>query len=252
LDSNNYDITAAGNWADAGAFSAGTATVTLDGGSANQSVTTGSSAFYNLTSTNISASPGVTFTNGTNVSNLFKDVTPASILTFTAGTTSTLADIQLHGAANPNYVTIRSTGAAANWHVTKTAPQNDVSYVSVSYNNASGSGDYIDATNGTNNNGGNNDSYWHFPVTLSIAGTIYQAGVGETTPDTTGYQIFVSVDNAVGVGITVPNGNSTYSITPTVSAGKSIAVYIKGDTNNANAFTVTDGSTAITGLNLYI
>ncbi len=150
---------------------AGTSTFVLNGTS-NQSITSVSQAFYNLTVSNTSTSPGVTFVDALDVDNLLYNHTPSSVMTFTAGTTSTINDIDLNGADTATRITIQSTAASqANWTVTAT-PQTGVSYVSVSYNNAT-SGQEIIASDGTNFDGGNNDN-WSFisgsdPVNNSVS-----------------------------------------------------------------------------------
>ncbi len=143
-----------GNWSISGNidFTAGTFTHNNGGvilnGSGSQSITSASQAFYNLTSTNSSVS-GVTFTDALDVDNLFTCVTASAKLTFTASTTSTIADINLNGQASGTKISITSTTTtAANWNVAA-ASQTGVSYVSVSYNDAS-SGSEIDASDGTN------------------------------------------------------------------------------------------------------
>jgi hypothetical protein len=275
----SYTHNVAGNWTNNGGTFTGTGSTINFNGSSNQSVTTGSSSFYNLTITNASASPGVTFTDGTSVSNLFKDITAASTLTFTAGTTSTLADIQLHGATSPNYVTIRSTTtSAANWHVTKTAPQTDVSYVSVSYNNAAGSGDFIDATNGTNYDGGHNDSYWHFTAAPALSITCASAagmtdytlgnpnnynsnyfadGEKCTVTDNTSNPWTLTLDSSYLIGASNNLANTNIKIsrdadpasapTTTTGAGGNVVEPAAGDYSLDTIRTIADGSASANG-----
>ena len=156
-----------------GTVVAGNSTLTLNG-AANQTLTSNSQSFYNLSSTNASADPGLTFADGATVTNMFTAITPSSFLTFTAGTTSALNDITLNGQAAGSQITVQSTAASdANWNVTATT-QTDVSFVTVSYNNAS-SGSEIGAANGTNTEG-TSVTNWNFvsnvaPVNNSLAFT---------------------------------------------------------------------------------
>jgi hypothetical protein len=87
-------------------------------------------------------------------------------------------------------------------------------------------------------------------ATISISGSIYQSN--ESSLDTTSYSVYISVNNGTPVAATVP-GDGTYSASGiSASSGYSIAVYIYNHSNDANAFTVTDGTTNITGLNLIV
>jgi len=84
---------------------------------------------------------------------------------------------------------------------------------------------------------------------ISLSGNIYQSG-SESSLDNTAYTIAASVNN--GAPVTTTAGSGTYTLGFTGTAGQVIAVYIQGHANNANTFTVTDGTTAITSLNLYV
>ncbi len=84
----------------------------------------------------------------------------------------------------------------------------------------------------------------------SIGGTIYQSD--ETTPDTTGYTVALSVNNAAPTTTTVSAGQSTFTFSGiTAAAGAKVMVYISGATNNANTTTIF-GAATISNLNLYI
>lgn len=85
---------------------------------------------------------------------------------------------------------------------------------------------------------------------ISISGNIYQSG-SESTLDTTGYTVAISVNNGAAVTTTAAAGAYTKTGV-TASAGQQIAVYIQGVANDANTFTVTDGTTAIENLHLYV
>jgi len=87
---------------------------------------------------------------------------------------------------------------------------------------------------------------------ITIGGNIYQSG-SESTPDTTSYTIYASVNNANGADHQVTTNTGAYSISGVdASAGNPIAVYIYNHANNANTFTVTNGTSAITNLHLYV
>lgn len=156
-----------------GTLTAGTSEFILDGAAA-QTITSDSESFYNLTITNTTASPGVTFADSCAATNMLKCITSDVTLTFTNGITGTFADVNLDGQ-DANYVTIRpSAGATYSWAVAA-ASQTDVSYVSVSYCDATG-GETIDASNGTNDDGGNNDG-WTFVVSGQTMPLISSDGI---------------------------------------------------------------------------
>jgi hypothetical protein len=90
------------------------------------------------------------------------------------------------------------------------------------------------------------------PTGISISGNIYQSG-SESAQDTSTYTIYASVNNGDGSTNQVTTSTGSFTINNVaVSAGNSIAVYIYNNANDANAFTVTDGTTNISGLNLYV
>ncbi|GAG76355.1 unnamed protein product, partial [marine sediment metagenome] len=145
-------------------------------GSAAQGITSTGNSFYNLTVTNASAN-GVTFSDSSGVTNNFVCITPSAKMTFTGTTTHTWNDINLNGGAVGTRITMQSSDAS-DWLFNVTS-QTDVSYVDVSHSNALG-GIEIDASNGTNNDGGNNLN-WDFGVTIS--GTCRQYDQASNCPD---------------------------------------------------------------------
>ncbi|GAH00058.1 unnamed protein product, partial [marine sediment metagenome] len=141
-----------------GTIDDGSSTLVMNGD--GKTLTANSQILYNLTLEN-----NITFADSFTVANLFKCITASKTLTFTSGQTYTLNDIELDGQAVGTRVTLAPLGGTAyNWNVTAD-PQTDVSYVDVSYCNAS-TGSEIDASNGTNNDGDNNLN-WDFGVTIS-------------------------------------------------------------------------------------
>ncbi len=168
-DAGSTTITAGnGTWTVGGSIDLTGGTLTPGGstfvlnGTANQTVTSAANSFYKMTVANTSLSPGVTFVDALTTTDQFKDITPSSVLTFTAGTASALHDINLNGGATGTKVVVRSTNpaVAAGWNVTHN-PQTAVSYVSASWNDAS-AGQEIQADDGTNFDGGNTTN-WKWP-----------------------------------------------------------------------------------------
>ena len=81
-----------GDWSNTGAFIAGTSTVTLTGG--DQAIS-GNNTFYNLT----------------------KSVSTAAILTFQAGTTTTIQNTMTLNGASDNLLSLRSSTPGTQWEI---------------------------------------------------------------------------------------------------------------------------------------
>jgi hypothetical protein len=145
-----------------GTFTPALSEVILDGSSA-QTVTVDTEPCYDLTSANTAASPGVSFVDALNVTNIFKNITASSVMTFTDSVAYVLNTIDLDGQAVGTRVVLRpSTGAAAyTWNVT-TNTQAD--YVDVSWSDATPG---IDIT-ATNSNDGGNNTAWIFGAAPSF------------------------------------------------------------------------------------
>ncbi len=136
---------------------AGASELVLDG--VGKSFWGNAQTFYDLT-----IEDSLVFEDGFVVSNLFKCITASKTLTFLSGGTYAFADVELDGQAEGTRIVLAPSGVAAyNWNVTAD-PQTDVSFVDVSYCDAS-AGSEIDASNGTNNDGGNNVN-WRFGVAV--------------------------------------------------------------------------------------
>ena len=92
---------------------------------------------------------------------------------------------------------------------------------------------------------------WQYaPPSITISGNIYATG-SESVTDNASFTIAISVNNVAPTTFAASGGSYTKSGI-TASSGNSIAVYIQGDAKDANTFTVTDGTTSITNLHLYV
>ncbi len=149
VSSNSAAFSVASNYINynAAAFIHSNGSLAFDGQGV-QNIISNTDPFYNLISTNASAG-GVVFSDGITVANLLTCITANSTLTFTAGTTSNINDINLNGQNTSSRVTIASTAALSALWIVSANPQTAVSNVAVSYNDASG-GETIDASDGTN------------------------------------------------------------------------------------------------------
>jgi hypothetical protein len=98
LNCGGMDIGVAGNWANAGTFTAGTGTVTLNGAGGSIQVVSGSTTFHNLTAT----------------------CTVARTIQFTAGTTQTVTGALTLTGASGQLLSLRSTASPSTWSITPT------------------------------------------------------------------------------------------------------------------------------------
>ncbi|MBI4398003.1 MAG: hypothetical protein HY586_02635, partial [Candidatus Omnitrophica bacterium] len=166
-------FTVADDWVrTGGTFTPGTGTVTFDN-SLLTSTISGSTTFYNFTTT-----------------------TAGKTIEFTAGTTQTVTNgLTLTGSSGNNIV-LQSTASGTAWNLTMTGSTQNVSYVSVSDSNASG-GNEIQATSNNTDNGRNTN--WLFtnpPPAADPAATVLASESGvviQTTTDTEQQEDFASV-----------------------------------------------------------
>jgi hypothetical protein len=98
LNCGGMNISVAGNWANAGTFTAGTGTVTLNGAGGSTQVISGSTTFHNLTAT----------------------CTVARTIQFTAGTTQTVTGALTLTGAPGQLLSLRSTASPGTWSITPT------------------------------------------------------------------------------------------------------------------------------------
>lgn len=160
-----------------GTWSIGSSTVdlrdgTLNAGSSNfvfnrvysstaQTVYSGGNSFYQITNANNDyySNHGLIFLDSV-TANTFTYTSPVRpyITQFQPGTTATFNTFNVSGDASNNIV-FQPYGSSASWYLDLANPAT-VSYVTVSYSDASG-GEAINAYDGTNINGGNNLN-WNF------------------------------------------------------------------------------------------
>jgi hypothetical protein len=97
-----------------------------------------------------------------------KATTWPSTITFTAGTTQTVAYFTLSGMVS-NLITINSSSAGTGFNLSKTAGAVNASYLNIQDSNATGGATWR-AYNGTNTNSGNNTGWAWVYVPPSITG----------------------------------------------------------------------------------
>ncbi|OGZ69892.1 MAG: hypothetical protein A3F47_01110 [Candidatus Staskawiczbacteria bacterium RIFCSPHIGHO2_12_FULL_38_11] len=210
VSGSNYGINVAGDWSNSGTFTQGTGTVTFDG--TDQSLV-GSTTFYNLT----------------------KSVSTARTLTFPASATQTIATggtLTLAGASG-QLLTLASSSPPTKWGLTLNGTA-AVSYVSVSYSDASG-GTAITQTNSTD--GGNNLN-WTFD---STAPTITSVSSDKTNGSYTTGEV-IDIDITFSEAVT-----STGSVTVTLETGttdQTCTFTVTGATTGTCNYTVVSGDTS--------
>lgn len=204
-----------GNWSNSGTFTHSNGTVALTGSS---QIISGSSTFYNLSITG----------------------TTARTVTFTAGTTTAVSNSLTMTGASGQLLTLRSS-STSDWNLVMNGATQSISYVSVSHSNAGG-GTQIDASNGTDVNGGNNTN-WLFTSGITISGNAY-ADLGTTIwsgCDGSTARISLVINGGTASTTSCNASTGAYSFSSiTVAANNPVSVFF--NTNGSN----TDMGVAVT------
>jgi hypothetical protein len=185
---NNYDIVVKGDWSNDGTFTARNATVTFNG-TGNQTIN-GSTTWY-----------GLEITGST-----------ARTVYFESAATQTLSDggaLTLTGAES-NLLSLAPLTPSTDWLIRLgTGITQSISYVSPSFSDAGtlGVDTQIDASNGTNDDGGDNTN-WNFSGTISFSISDNTVGFGTITPSASRY----------ATGDTAGDGSETEAHTLTASS----------------------------------
>ena len=233
IDSTSATVTAptllsiAGDYTNNGTFDANSGTTTFNG-TALQTATgtmTGTSKFFNLEITNISAggssTQSVTFGAPVTASGTMTMIASTSAA-FLANATSTFQKVDWRGGDANSPVWLRSTANGTQWYLDIPESQLNVEYVNVKDSNASssGSGEVVSPTSA---NSGNN-SNWNFDAPATL----------------THVQDFTNV---------TPSGNPLTASTSVSSAaeGNALVVYIKQNASASRTYTVSDNVDGTTG-----
>ncbi|OGD61910.1 hypothetical protein A2215_02120 [Candidatus Berkelbacteria bacterium RIFOXYA2_FULL_43_10] len=136
--------------------------------SSAQTLTCNGNNFFNLTSSNSSAS-GLTFFDSCTATGTFSDTTSGSNITFNDGSTYAFGDINLNGGDASTRITMISANPGTQYLFNVTDPTPTANYINISDSDASG-GSQIDATTGGFNSG--NNLNWLFGVaSITVAPT---------------------------------------------------------------------------------
>lgn len=170
LLANGSTVNVSGNWTNDGAFTAGTSSVVLNGGS--KQTLSGSmidaDSFYDLTLENISGTgtagcgaidPGVDFEKPATVTSRYNIITSGVKVEYESGISYTFQDINWDGSSGGDLIYFRAETVDSAWLLNLLGNQ-AVIFVSTKDSDASG-GVEIDATDSSNEDCGNNPN-WNF------------------------------------------------------------------------------------------
>jgi hypothetical protein len=214
LAAGSNTLTLSGTWLKnvAGAFTAGTSTVLLDG--TNQTMS-GSTTFYNLT----------------------KTVTSAATLTFWKGTTQTISNtLTLNGAAN-NLLSLRSSHAGTQWTINPQGTRS-LTYIDVKDSTCS------NATACAPTNSGNSGNNTNWTISVTFSGTVY-SDQGRTRVGA-GVTVYMCIGGNVS---TTTNSNGDFTVSYETTAGQ-VVNFKRADTNGGNTVTLLN-SNGLSGVEIY-
>jgi len=248
FDANGNAINVAGNWTNNDTFTHGSSTVTADG-AAQQTFSgtmTGSSSFNNLTITNSSGSdpdtsPSVIFSAAATTASTFTATTASTKLRFNAGSTYTFQNIAFSGQATGTRVFLRSSSTGTQWNI-NVAGTRAVSYSDVKDSNACGQAPNIDASDGTNEDSGNNTCWTIRFITFSISdtaigfGSLSATAARWATNDASGS----ASDTAAHTMSIAANGTGGYAISYN-------GITLTSGSNTIDAATITDSASGTAG-----
>ncbi|MDD5055254.1 MAG: SdrD B-like domain-containing protein [Candidatus Peribacteraceae bacterium] len=222
---NGENITVAGNWKNVGGFTS-TGTVILNAADGVPQTVSGSTVFKNFTKL------------ATAASNLFFDFRSQQ---------SFSGSLNLMGVEG-ELLSLRSTktGSSSNLLLDGSSGTQNLSYLNVKDNDATG-GAELDASDGTSTDSGNNAN-WTFTPTYSVTGNIYSDE--GSTPITSG-TVAVSINGGTKATDAV-DGGGQYTVTGLAMTGGSIVTVYLDNGASPRAVTVTRGSgSSMTGVHLY-
>ena len=193
--SASCNITVGGNWSNSGTFIPRTGTVTLNGTGQTLS---GSTTFYNLT----------------------KSASTTNSLTFTASTTQTISNAMTFTGAASNLLSLKSSSNGVQWNINPQGTRT-ISYLNVT-NSDNTNASAIDATGGTNVNGGD-DTNWTF-VILPTLTTSAASSILATSATLNGSITATGGTNATAEGF-VYGVTTAYGATSTQSGSFGVASF---------------------------
>jgi len=216
-----------------GSLLAGTSTFNFNGTSSQtQTLTSAGQSFYNLTIANTNTT-GFAFADAATITGTLRDTTATSKVTFNAGSTYTVANINIVGTSGAgNTVTLKSSSAGVPWlfNVSQVSPT--VSYVTVSDSNATGGNDVI-AYDGTNVDGTGNTGWLFVAVTKTVSGTVYTAE-DELSNIGSNKTIALSINGAASTTVETSSGGVFEFTNTGLDEGESLVLYIDDETEKGS------------------
>jgi hypothetical protein len=157
-----------------GTINPGTSTIKINNASGSDKTFAGAGkTYYNIWFTG--AGTGDNIITGSNTFNDLKDdvssVTASNLLSFTAGTTTTISSLTVSGVDGTHKVTMRSTTPTTQWNLVDTSGTNQVRYVSITDSCASGGATWDGYTYASDNTDGGNNCGWSFVTLITVSGT---------------------------------------------------------------------------------
>ncbi|MCE9585581.1 hypothetical protein K8Q94_03090 [Candidatus Nomurabacteria bacterium] len=246
VSGQNYTLNLSGDYINNGIFNAQNGTVNLNGNTtqtlSGNMTSASSSSFYNLTITNSSGAdatdneltnflPSVVFSSNLQSTNNYNITTASVRVQYNAGSTYTFNNVNWNGQGSGTKIYFRSTNSSY-WYLDVSGSQS-VSYVNVSRSNANSSTNYIDASDSTNFDGGNNPN-WVFSVSTILGSSTDPSSVtvapGSSVVDLDKFTFY-----------TTTGTDSVTSLTVTLSSGVYVGiseVRVTSDDNNTTYFNV--------------
>ncbi len=172
--SSNFPLVVKGNWTNNGTFNAENGLVTLSG-AAQQTLSgtmTSSSAFYDLSITNVSGTndpgcgtsftPGVIFATDATSTHIYTITTASVFIQYHSGSTYTFTNINWNGQASGTKVYFRNSSlSSGTWLLNVSGTQTSVAYVNVARSDATPGNDILSDNN--LNTDCNNNTAWSWP-----------------------------------------------------------------------------------------
>lgn len=214
LDLNSRNTYVGGDWTNTATVTTGTATVTFNSGVNTQTILPGASSFYNVTINNATVG-GVVFNAATTVTNTLTSTDSAvKKITFKAGANFAVKNLNLLGTVGSRLALTSTTTSV--WNLTDLSGTLNVSYVTVSYSNASA------VVGAPFSSDGGNNSNWSFVSEIQVTGLPANAKVNSSV------SVTVILKDGAGGNVSSVLGNVTLAvnygtITPTTLTNANFA-----------------------------
>jgi hypothetical protein len=239
FNSNSKAITVAGNWVNAGVTSTLTIySFTFNGSGAQKVLFRQNPSFAQLTSSNTS-SGGVSFSSSFTATQIYVNTSglgAGATLYFAGDSTFTATSLKINGTSSYPVVLLSTDSAGGKyWYVNNTST-NNVSYVQVSYSDASQGATIDDTTGGLD---GGHNVHWTFPVVSGGPIASAQSGNWYDATTWTGGVVPTDISTATILNTYVVTATATVTVASiTVNSGGTLRFDGAGQ---AVTFTIKNG-----------